>query len=402
MRALKARLLSSIGDVTRGQWNGLLAARSTPFVDHRFLSALERSGCAAPKAGWTPAHLSLWDGAALVAAAPAYVKDDSDGDFARDYDLGGAASQARLPYYPKLVLGVPFTPCTGQRLLFAKSLTVEGRDEARGLLIESAKALCQEHQLGTAQVLFSSAEEARAIESLGLARRVSFQFHWHNEGYRDYADFLSIFTAKRRAMLRREQAAPQKQGITLRTVRGDEIAADPLRYARTAHALHSATVEKLMWGRGWLNRAFYEALFREMPEHLELVLAERAGQVIAGAFNVVGEQTLYGRYWGCLEDHPFLHFNVCYYHSIAECIARGVQVFEGGAGGEHKLSRGFLPSETYSSHYFADPRVDRALRAHLARETPEREAALARWRAEAHGHRAAKPAPGSAKREAAA
>src|SRR5581483_1567813 len=147
------------------------------------------------------------------------------------------------------------------------------------------------------------------------------------------------------------------------------------------------TVQKLMWGRGWLNGDFYRRVFREMPEHAELVLAECGGKAVAGAFNVRGGRRLYGRYWGCFEDHPFLHFNVCYYHSIEECISQGLEAFEGGAGGEHKLSRGFLPSETYSAHLFFEPRVDRALRDHLRRETPEREAALARWRAEASGYR---------------
>jgi predicted N-acyltransferase len=400
MPELRLEVAHSISDVSRDAWNALLSPESTPFVDHRFLAAMEASGCAGPRAGWEPTHFLVWRGPKLVAAAPAYAKEDSDGDFARDWDLGSAATRAGLAYYPKLVFGVPFTPCTGQRLLTAPAspsrAEPERADSLRRALIEGAKQWCRENRVGTLQVLFPLEREANALESLGLARRVSFQFHWRNEGYRDYADFLSRFTAKRRAMLRRERAAASKQGIAIRTVREREIRADPDRFAALAHRLHSSTVEKLMWGRGWLNADFYRRVFREMPEHLELVLAERAGKVVAGAFNVRGAGKLgrlYGRYWGCFEDHPFLHFNVCYYHSIEACIAEGIPVFEGGAGGEHKLSRGFLPAETTSGHLFFDARVDEALRDHLRRETPEREAALARWRDEASGYRVASPVP---------
>ena len=391
MSRLRTEIQRSIANVPREAWNGLLSPSSTPFVDHRFLSALERSGCAGPRAGWAPAHLTLWRDDTLVAAAPAYVKADSDGDFARDWDLGSAATQARLHYYPKLVVGVPFTPCTGERLLLASDLSAADAAEVRRALITSAEAFCRAEQLGTLQVLFSTRAEADVLEVAGLARRVSYQFHWHNEGYRDYQDFLSRFTSKRRAMLKRERAQTEKQGIAIRTLREADLRRDPDGTAHLAHALHSSTVQKLGWGRGWLNAAFYEELFRTMPEHLELVLAERNGKPIAGAFNVAGaagaEAHLFGRYWGSFEDHPFLHFNVCYYHSIEECIARGVSVFEGGAGGEHKLSRGFLPRETYSSHLFFDPQVDASLRAHLRSETPAREAQLAHWRTEASGYR---------------
>jgi predicted N-acyltransferase len=219
---------------------------------------------------------------------------------------------------------------------------------------------------------------ARELEQTGLALRVSWQFHWRNEGYRSVADFLSRFNSKRRHMLRREMAAPAEQGITIRTIRGEELARDPARWARAAHALHRSTVDKLMWGRRWLNEKFYLAAFAAMTDAVEVVAAFRAGELIAGAFNVASPTRLYGRYWGCFEEHPFLHFNVCYYHSIADCIGRGLEVFEGGAGGEHKLARGFLPALTYSAHGFVDERLDRAVRDHLARETPARAASIER------------------------
>jgi predicted N-acyltransferase len=231
-------------------------------------------------------------------------------------------------------------------------------------------------------VLFPAAGEAEELESAGLARRVSIQYHWRNAGYRDSEEFLARFDSKRRNQARRERAAPAKDGIVIRTVRGEELAADPQKWAHAAHDLHRSTVDKLMWGRRWLNRAFYERVFAHMPERLELVEARRDGRLIAGAFNVASATHLYGRYWGCFEEHRFLHFNVCLYHSIDECIRRGVQVFEGGAGGEHKIPRGFEPAETYSAHLFLDARLEQPLRAHIEQEAHERERALAHWRAE--------------------
>jgi predicted N-acyltransferase len=379
MRDLKFRVLSQIDEVDAASWNALLDPQASPFMDWRWLSALERSGCASPRSGWVPRHLTLWRGAKLVAAAPAYQKEDSDGDFARDYDLGAAASRAGLPYYPKLTVGVPFTPATGSRLLCHPT---ESRRPLQEGLLASARGLAEAEGLGTIQFLFPQAAEADELEALGLARRVSFQFHWRNRGYRDFEDFLSAFNAKRRAMLRREQRAAAAQGIAIETLRGPSLLAAADRWAKVAYALHASTVDKLMWGRRWLNPDFYARVFATMPEHLELVVARREGKVIAGAFNVSSRTHLYGRYWGCFEEHRFLHFNVCYYHSIADCIARGLQVFEGGAGGEHKASRGFDPTDTHSAHLFLDGTVDRALRDHLRRETAERERALERWRAE--------------------
>jgi predicted N-acyltransferase len=387
MAELKLRTLSQIDEVDAASWNALLDPEASPFVDWRWLSALERSGCAAPRRGWQPRHLTLWQGPKLVAAAPAYSKDHSDGDFARDYDLGAAASRAGLPYYPKLTIGVPFTPASGRRFLCHPA---HDRPALQKALLDAAKSLAHDEGLGTIQVLFPRREEAGELEGLGLAKRVSFQFHWHNAepGYRDFDDFLTGYNAKRRAMMRREKRAAEKQGIGIETLRGDVLAADPDRWAKVAHELHSSTVDKLMWGMRWLNQGFYTRVFAAMPEHLELVVARRAGKIVAGAFNVSSKTHLFGRYWGCFEEHPFLHFNVCYYHSIEDCIARGLTTFEGGAGGEHKASRGFDPTETYSAHLFLDARVDRSLREHLRRETPERERALDRWRAEQQGNRA--------------
>lgn len=372
----EVRILGNLDEAGAERWDALRSPASTPFTRFAWLSALEKSGCASPRSGWQPQHLTLWRKGALIAAAPAWAKDDSDGDFARDWDLASASSGARLRYYPKLALTVPFTPCTGERILVAPG---EDRQKAVDRLVRAALDLCREHSYATFQALFPDEEGARELEQAGLASRVSYQFHWTNQGYKSMDDFLARFNSKRRHMLKREMRAAEEQGITIRTVRGEELARDPSRWAKTAHALHRNTVDKLMWGRRWLNEKFYQLAFAAMPDAMEVVVAEREGEVVAGAFNVSSPTRLYGRYWGCFEELPFLHFNVCYYHSIKDCIARGLSVFEGGAGGEHKLSRGFLPSLTYSAHAFLDARLDRGLREHLRMETPERERSILRF-----------------------
>ena len=365
----------AIADIPAAAWNSLLTDKSTPFLRHQWLSALEASGCAGDRTGWSPRHLALYQQGRLLAAAPAYLRNDSDGDFSRDWDWASAFGR-RGGYYPKLSLTVPFTPAGGERVLVAPG---EDRRRRTAEIVQAAQALCREEGASSLQVLFPDEASARELEAAGLALRVSHQFHWRNEGYGTVEEFLSRFNSKRRHMLKRERAAPATQGIEIRTVRGDEIASDPRRWGKTAHALHRSTVDKLMWGRRWLDEDFYQRIFREMPEDLEVVVAERGGKVVAGAFNVVSKTRLFGRYWGCFEEHPFLHFNVCLYHSIDECIRRGIQVFEGGAGGEHKLPRGFLPALTWSAHWFADARADRAIRDALRTETPEREAAILRF-----------------------
>jgi len=375
MRTPDLRVLTAVKEVGAAGWDALLSARSTPFLRHAWLDALERSGCASQRSGWAPRHLTLWRGKTLIAAAPAYAKDHSDGDFSRDWDLAESISRGRIPYYPKLALTVPFTPCTGERVLVAPG---EDRAACVARIVRGAAALCEEEGFPTWQVLFPDETSARELADAGMALRVSWQFHWRNEGYRSLDDFLGRFNSKRRHMLKREMAAAAGQGISIRTIRGEEMLRDPERWAKAAHALHRSTVDKLMWGRRWLNEKFYLLAFSAMPDAMELVGAFRGGELVAGAFNVASARRLYGRYWGCFEEHPFLHFNVCYYHSIADCIGRGLEVFEGGAGGEHKLARGFLPAVTWSAHGFSDARLDRAVREHLSCETPAREASIER------------------------
>jgi predicted N-acyltransferase len=372
----------SITELRPEDWDALLEhepERASPFARHAFLAACEESGCATPRTGWAPRHLVARRGGRVVAAAFAYVRESSDGDFGRDWEWAAAAARARLPWYPKLVLGVPFTPATGRRFLVAA-----GEDRA-GLvraLLERARRLCAEEGLHGLHVLFPGAEEARELEEAGLALRVDFQYHWRNAGYADPEAFLAAFPSKRRNAIRRERAAPERQGIGIRTVRGEELARDPEGWARDCFALHRASTDQMAWGMRFVNRAFYARVFGGMPDAAEVVEARRDGRLVGMAFNLASAEVLYGRYWGCVEQHPFLHFNVALYHSIDECIRRGVRRFEGGAGGEHKLARGFEPAETWSAHLLLDRRLDAPIRRHLELERPQRLEAVARWREE--------------------
>jgi len=372
----------AIAEIPAEEWDALSSHEreaASPFVRHAFLAALEESGSASARSGWSPCHLALRRGGALVAAAPGWRRSDSDGDFSRDWEIAAAAERAGSRYYPKLVLGVPFTPATGRRILVAPG---EGRAALAEALVAGARGLVREEGMGGLHVLFPPADEARLLEALGLAVRVDFQYHWRNEGYRTMDEFLARFASKRRNAIRRERAAPARQGIAIRTVRGDELAIDAARRAAECFALHRASTDRMTWGMRWVNRRFYERVLERMADAVEVVEARRDGKLVAMAFNLASATRLYGRYWGAVEDHPFLHFNVALYHSVEECIRRGVQVFEGGAGGDHKVARGFEPAETYTAHLLTDHRLDAAVRRHVAREREERSGAVQRWREE--------------------
>jgi len=378
---VEAHVHAAMAEVPAAAWDRLLAHepdRATPFVSHAWLDALEQSGAASPDAGWAGRHVVLRRAGRIVAAAPAWLKRDSDGDFGRDWGWADAARRARIPYYPKLVVGVPFTPVSGRRVLVAAG---EDRREAVRAVVEVLRDLCRDEGVRSVHVLFPREDEARELEAEGLALRLDFQYHWVNPGYRGFDDFVSRFPSRRRNAMRRERAAPARQGISIRTVHGDELAEAPSRWARDVARLHEASVSRMAWGRRFLDRPFYERVLRDMPGSLEVVEARREGRIVGMAFNVASGDRLFGRYWGAVEDHPFLHFNVALYHSVDDCIRRGLRVFEGGAGGEHKLVRGFEPAETWSAHLFLDPRLDAPLRRHLAEERTAAAEAVSRWRA---------------------
>jgi hypothetical protein len=311
-----------------------------------------------------------------VAAAPAYSKTDSNGEFVFDFSWATASERVGIPYYPKLVLAAPLTPATGRRFLVLPGEDVAGRtlELARGAL-----ELAHAESLSSVHVLFPTAEEAAALESLGFAVRHGVQYHFLNEGYRSPDDVLQRFNSKRRHQLKRERRTPGEQGIELRVLRGEALAeADP----RETFRLYRSTVEKFAWGRQYLTPAFFVRVLDQFRHRVELVQARRGERVVAQAFNVANDRVLYGRYWGCFEEVPFLHFNVCLYAGMDETVRRGLLRFEPGAGGEHKLVRGFTPRLTYSAHALFHPALDRAVREFLAHERAAVASGIPSWRAE--------------------
>jgi hypothetical protein len=358
---IDVRVHSTIRELNSEQWDALDGVRAAPFLSHAWLDTLERTGCVGAEVGWLPHHLSFWEDGALLAAAPAYLKGNSEGEFVFDWAWASAAERARIPYYPKLIVAVPFTPATGARLLVADPAR---RPALLPVLAQVLEKLVDAEKLSSAHVLFPTEGEAEALAAAGMANRFGLQFHWRNHGYATFDDYLSRFSSKRRNQIKRERKEMDKQGITLSTARGAIPPAD----IDAMFGFYLSTVDKFTWGRQYLNRAFFEEICAKLPGKIEIVLARENGKPIGGAFNLLGETTLFGRYWGCSVERPFMHFNVCFYHSIEECIERKLAKFEPGAGGQHKLVRGFEPSVTHSAHHLAHPGLDRAVREFVARE----------------------------------
>jgi uncharacterized protein len=378
---LEARVHETIRAIPESEWDALDGVAEAPFLRWTWLDALEQTGCVGEKAGWLPHHITLRSEGVLLAAAPAYLKDNSEGEFVFDYAWASASHQLGAPYYPKLVVAVPFTPATTPRLLVRRP---EDRALLLPVLAETLCTLVERARLSSAHVLFPTEGEALALADASMAHRNGIQFQFENDGYERFDDFLARFNAKRRHQIRRERRELEKQGVSITTLRGPEITPEVVD---AMFDYYVSTVEKFAWGRQYLNRAFFEeittCLRSEAPSPtgpldglssekrtggVEVVLARDGKRPIAGAFNIAGASTLFGRYWGASEERPFLHFNVCYYHPIEDCITRGLRRFEPGAGGEHKLVRGFAPTVTHSVHHLAHPRLDAAVREFLARE----------------------------------
>ena len=356
------RVLTSVSEVPREAWDAVVGPDAVPFLRWDWLNALEASGSATRETGWQPHHLTLWRGARLVGLAPAYLKHHSMGEYVYDFAWAEAARSIGVRYYPKLLVGVPLSPITAPRFC---ALAGEPLEPVRKALLVAAIASARDQGCSSVHVIFPPADEAAALEAAGLSRRTGMQYHWKNPGYRSYEDYLSRFDAKRRHQLRRERKAAEQQGLTVRTLRGAELGPE---HALLAYRFYEATCAKNLWGKLQLNEGFFAQVFARLGPSIELVVAARAGQVIAGAFNLATKSRLFGRYWGCFEEHPFLHFNVCLYQSVDDCIRLGRQVFEPGAGGEHKISRGFEPTAIHSAHLIFDARLDRAVRDFVSRE----------------------------------
>jgi hypothetical protein len=355
MPSPKPRILSSLGDVPPAEWDALAGA--SPFLRHAFLHGLEHSGCVAPDTGWTPCHVTLWEGGRLQAAMPLYLKSHSYGEYVFDWGWAEAYQRHGLRYYPKLLCAVPFTPATGPRLLAPSP-------ELRRRLLDAAFALAGEQHASSLHILLPPGEQAQELEARGLMLRASVQFHWENPGYRDFDDFLAGMSHDKRKKIKQERRRVRDAGIVFRRLSGGEASeADWDFFTRCYNRTY-----RQHYSTPYLNRAFFRHLAHTMPENLVLVLGERDGRRVASALNVLGGGTLYGRYWGATEFHSGLHFETCYYQAIEFCIERGVKLFEGGAQGEHKLARGLLPVRTVSAHWLAHPQFAQAVERFLDRE----------------------------------
>lgn len=354
---------SSLGEIPREEWNALLGPDAAPFLEWEFLRLLEDSGSAAPARGWTPTHLALRRGSELVAAAPAYVKSHFLGEFFyNDFRWPLVAARLGVRYFPKLVVAVPFSPATGPRLLVRAG---EERGELVGRLAREARLLAASAGLSSAHVLFTRPEDLPLLEAEGFTAGAGVQFHWENRGERTFDEFLARFPSKKRHMIRTERAQPARDGTVIRTVREGALTPELMELVSRAY---EANLEKHGEERVNLTPAFFRLAGERFRHRAEVVLAEEGGEPIAAAFNLRGERRLYGRQWGALRPRRFLHFNVCLYHSVERCLAEGLEAFEPGAGGEHKLARGFDPVLVHSAHWFAEPRLHAVLSAALRRE----------------------------------
>jgi predicted N-acyltransferase len=336
-------------------------SRYNPFVSHEFFSALEASGSACARTGWGPRHLLARLDGAIAGIVPCYLKSHSQGEYVFDRGWADAYERAGGRYYPKLQASVPFTPAAGPRLLIREGVDADriGDALARGLV-----ALCDATNASSAHVTFAREAESKFLAGHGFLQRNDQQFHWHNQGYRGFEDFLATLNSRHRKAIRRERRDALASGITIHALTGSDITEE----AWDAFFDFYMDTGSRKWGRPYLTRAFFSLIGQNMAEDVLLVMARRDGRWIAGAINFIGADTLFGRNWGAIEHHPFLHFEVCYYQAIDFAIQRGFKTVEAGAQGEHKIARGYLPQTTYSAHYIADPDLRRAISDYLKRE----------------------------------
>jgi len=358
---LSARILPEFAAVDADEWDRLEHA-DNPFLSPAFLGALETSGALAAELGWTPSHLALYDDAGLAAFAPTYLKTNSHGEFVFDWAWADAYHRNGLAYYPKLLTAVPYSPVAGPRLL-----TRRGHADPAGLrrrLVRLALDVCAELDLSSWHCNFVAAEDEAALRSAGLLPRHDWQFHWLNEGYADFDEFLDRLRARKRKNIRRERRQVAESGVTFRWLRGSELGEAQLDFVYRCYR----DTFRQYGNHAALNRTFFERLAAELGDGLVVALALRGEEPLAMSLYLLGGGRLYGRYWGCLEALPALHFEAAYYQGIEFCIEHEVAVFESGAQGEHKIARGFLPQPTHSFHYLRDDRFRAAIARYLDRE----------------------------------
>lgn len=373
------RIAGGMSDFTRDEWNGLggtSPVESTasqiesekaynPFISYYFLQSLEKSGCVAPETGWQPLHLRLEAAnGSLIAAAPCYVKSHSQGEYVFDHGWADAFERAGGRYYPKLQVAVPFTPAAGPRLLVKKGISGEA---PRAALAQGLKSLTDRIGGSSAHVTFAETDDIAALTQAGFLHRTDTQFHFHNEGYADYDDFLGSLASRKRKALKRERREALSNDIEIDWLTGSDLSETVWD---TFFAFYMDTGSR-KWGSPYLNRQFFSLIGERMADDILLVMARRNGRYIAGAINFIGSDTLFGRNWGCIEDHPFLHFEVCYHQAIDFAIDRGLKTVEAGAQGEHKLARGYRPVATHSAHHIAHPGLRKAVADYLEGERRE-------------------------------
>jgi len=364
------RLAEGVSALPREEWDALVGEGS-PFLSWDWLASLEDAGCVGPGTGWLPRPLVASEGGRLVAACPLYAKGHSEGEFVFDWGWADAAERAGIRYYPKLLVGVPFTPVAGERLLVAPGAD---RERWRASLADALRELCGRTGASGVHVNFCREDEARRLGEAGFAPRVGIQYHWHNEGYGEFEDWLDRFRSKRRNQIRRERRELERQGVRIEVHAGSDL---DDRLFEPMYRFYLSTIRSRFWGRQYLNRDFFELLRQRFRRHLMFVVAFRDDRPVAGAFNVAKGDALYGRYWGASEELRHLHFNVCYYAGVEWCIERGLSRFEPGAGGDYKQVRGFDAQPTWSAHHLEDPRLADAVDRFLRAERQEAHSAIA-------------------------
>ncbi len=361
---IEVSVLGGLGEIDAADWDACADATAPrprdPFMTHRFLAALEASGSVGRGTGWQPRHLVARAGGAVIAVMPLYAKSHSQGEYIFDHNWAHAFEQAGGRYYPKLQSAAPFTPATGRRLLTLPGFETVGR----GALIDAATRLADNNGVSSLHVTFCTAEERAWGEAAGLLGRTTQQFHWENRGYADFDAFLADLSSRKRKTVRKERERAQSFGGEIVTLTGEAI--EPSHWDAFWGFYQDTGARK--WGTPYLTRAFFHRAQETLRGDVLLVMARRNGRWVAGALNLIGRDVLFGRYWGCAEEHPCLHFELCYYQAIEWAITQRMARVEAGAQGEHKLARGYLPVEIHSLHWIADPGFRRAVAQYLEAE----------------------------------
>jgi predicted N-acyltransferase len=362
-QALTLSLHAAIGDIPAAEWN-LCAGDGNPFVSHAFLSAVEDSGSANARTGWMPQHAVLRDAAGqIVAAAPMYAKSHSYGEYVFDHGWANAFERAGGDYYPKLLVGVPFSPVPGPRLLVRPGTGVPAAALAGAL-----SQACRELDLSSVHVTFCSEAEWHTLAEAGWLQRIGSQFHWENNGYATFDDFLGALSSRKRKSIRRERRDANNAGLEFVALRGNDITK---AHWDAFYGFYQSTVDR-KWGSAYLTRSFFTLLSERLGDAVVLMMAMNGGKPVAGALNLLGSEALYGRNWGCKGDWPFLHFELCYYRAIDFAISLGLPRVEAGAQGEHKIQRGYLPKPTFSAHWIAHGGLRNAVAGFLEEERLEK------------------------------